>query len=151
MNNRLPRSLIVIAALTGGITILMLGIVLFSFFSPDVENPNIKTAPTSAIITISPSERKFPQNPNNEYTESVREIEQSNSDFFIHEKKVGALLLKLPYRGQHLAMTYSYAKNSYIATIPTSNKELGEKELDDFLKNNDVERSWIRRLEINYN
>jgi len=148
MNHRLPRSLIIITALTGGITLLMLGIILFSFFSPDIKDPNVNALPTSTVL---PSERKFPQNPSSEYTQSVKDAEQSNADFFTHEKKVGALLLKLPYRGEFLAMTYSYAKNSYIATIPTSNKESGERELADFLRNNGVERSWIRRLEINYN
>lgn len=150
MKNRLPRSLIILAVFTSVVTLFVIGILIFSSFNPAPQTSKITPSPTSSLPKISPGVKRIFQEPSEEYTRSVREIEQKNSDFFTHEKRVGALLLKLPYQGQYFTMAYSYAKNSYIATISSLNKDLGEKELDNFLLNNDVERSWIRRLEINY-
>lgn len=149
MHNSIPRSLIILAVLTGLITVALIILVLVSQ-RPSSTKPEPNPTPTSSIPKVPGGAKKLFEEPSKEYTKSVREIEQRQSDFFTHEKKVGALLLKLPYRGQYLTVTYSYAKNSYIATIPSLNKNLGEKELDDFLSSNGVERSWIRRLEINY-
>lgn len=150
MNNRLPRSLIVITILTGGITLLILGIILFSFFSPDVKDTTSNTTPTSAVITNAVSKKEFPQNPSNEYTKSIQEAEKTSSDFFTQEKKVGALLSKLPYAATSLTLTYDYKKNTYVATIVQAKKEAGDQELTEFLKENGVERSWIRELVIIY-
>jgi hypothetical protein len=128
----------------------MLGIILFSFFSPDVKNTTSKTTPTSAVITHTVSKKEFPQNPSSEYAKSIREAELRNSDFFTHEKKVGALLSKLPYTATSLTLMYDYKKNTYVATITLAKKEAGDQELTEFLKENGVERSWIRELVIIY-
>ena len=149
MHNSIPRSLIILAVLTGLITLALIILVLASLRSSTTK-PEPNPTPTSSIPKAAGGARRLFEEPSDKYTQNVKDIEQKQATFFTQEKKVGALLLKLPYRGQYLTMTYSYARNSYIATIPSLNKDLGEKELDDFLSSNGVERSWIRRLEINY-
>ncbi|MBI2596413.1 hypothetical protein HYW46_06830 [Candidatus Daviesbacteria bacterium] len=62
---------------------------------------------------------------------------------------VGNLLTKLPYKGTNFSLDYSYNSLQFILTLNTQNKDLGNKEFDQFLLQNQIlDRSWLKYLTI---
>lgn len=147
MYNQIPRAPIILAVVAGTIALFVIALVLFSFLSPS--SPSSTATPTTSP-KISPGAKKFIGQPSDSFTRNTKELEQKSAAFFTQEKKVGALLSKLPHTATSLTLSYDYKRNTYVATITQSSREIGEKELADFLEANGVERAWIRELDIVY-
>lgn len=98
------------------------------FFSPSPTSPSA----TSSSFIPRP-------NPDIKY-------DLSDDEILRRDALVGQLLNKLPYSGTNFSLEYNYSNGQFIATLKT-NQEASNKELDDFLKSNQIEnRSWLNNL-----
>jgi hypothetical protein len=147
MSTKIPRSLIIIAVITGSLTILLILFVVFSLFNPSPQEKG--TASPTPIPTSSEVKRLF-ESPSENYTKSVQDAEDKNADFFTHEKKVGELISVLPYQGTNVLLSYDFSTSVFTAVISATNKTQGDAELTTWLQQHGVERSWIRNLVLTY-
>lgn len=65
-------------------------------------------------------------------------------------RKVGELLNKLPFSGKNFSLFYDYYDGSFVLYVNPVNKDAGNQEFDMFLKDNKIERYWIKGLFITY-
>lgn len=129
----------------GGIGILLLIIIVSILSKSELNKTNVP------LPTPTPDIHSKNVQTSENYKRSIEKIDQQQKEFLNHESIVGQLLHKLPYTGRNFSLAYDYYTNTYTATISSSNTTQGNVELDQFLKTNGIEnRSWIRKLVINY-
>lgn len=103
------------------------------------------TGPTTPAAGGSPPSQATTDGPprpgqGQEYQESVTHIHNQEAETVQHNAAVGALIPKLPYRGQYVTFTYDVSVNEFRAVLNPRNRDQGLQELDAFLKQNQVER-----------
>ncbi len=62
------------------------------------------------------------------------------------ESLVGGLIDKTPFNGKNFSFYYSYSKSEFILYVSPTQQASGNQEFDAFLRQNGVQRSWIRHL-----
>jgi hypothetical protein len=99
--------------------------------------------------TTNNSSNLQPLGSNAAYQKSANQISKEETMFVERESKVGQLLNKLPYQGKNFDINYDISTAVFRVKIRKENEVEGNKEFDQFLKENSInERSWIRNLEI---
>ncbi len=104
--------------------------------------PPIYFTPTATpFITPIPSPTKI------EYQGIKQIITEEDQTKINQQLKVYELTKKLPFAGKNFNLSYDLSTNTFTATL-ANNVSLANQELDEFLKSNGVERSWIKHLVI---
>lgn len=158
--NSLPiqnKPTLIITMVIGIISVLLVLLVLISFFTTTInkgdDQPNVSNPPGQTRTQA----RSVPEgNPrtiqsSDIYKKSVSEIAEKNKTPLQRDALVAKLLDTLPHKGKYFSIDYSYATNVFTTTIDSTNRAVGNEELDQFLRQNKIEsRDWIKNLKLTY-
>lgn len=149
--NLIPSKIKIFAGiLIVSIFVLTLTLLLNPQTSTPQPTPNSSPRQPSSIIPITqpipaeepgytgPQPGSVYQTPLPEYNEAVR----------INEL-LGLLLKKLPYEGSVFNLRYDGISNSFIATFYSGKEQTGKQELENFLKENQIQSTdWLYNYKI---
>lgn len=134
------------------IIVLLSLVVLVSIiiFNPAPRAPLEKISPTPSELSPSPTPQSLLPDESVRYKTSTEQIYITGQQIRDQDAAVASLIQQLPVAGADFSLSYSFSNNLFTATIKQSAKDQGSAELDQFLKSQGVERSWIRNLSIVY-
>lgn len=91
------------------------------------------------------------ENPKNGSSGAVGPQNPTEIELSRRSAAVYALVSQIPIKGKDFSLYYSFKGDVFILYINPSQKELGNKEFDDYLKRNGVnDRSWMENLFTTY-
>lgn len=105
----------------------------------------------SSLPVSKPTQRPLPPilAQGEDYQKSLPQIREAEKEQLRKDSLVGIFIQKLPYFGKSFSIGYDIDTNQFIAQIKQGEEQVGNEELDQFLKENGIlDRSWLKNLTV---